>query len=194
MSSSKILLSWRERKALFRASQIALTAELQSYREFADDLCDQLDDGGIWNPCFILVDDREDGTFSNPAFSFNFILNYGQRMLPEYRHTLMMIKDRFEYTRKRSVEKTQYKKPPFLTASDYYGPDWKSVREKAIERDNAKCVSCGMTRATHREKYEHDLHVHHITPLREIGDYKVANELQNLKTLCSICHTYTEKS
>lgn len=189
MTDSKILLSWRERKALFRASQLALKAELRSYREFADDLCEQLDDGGIWNPCFVLVDDHGDAAHSNPTFSFTFILKYGQQHLPEYKHTLMMIEDRFQYTRERSVEKTHHRTPPFLTRDDYYGPDWDSVREKAIERDGGKCVSCGMTRAAHQENYDQDIHVHHITPLREFGDYTVANELDNLETLCFDCHT-----
>jgi len=190
MTDSKILLSWRERKALFRASQLALrNGELRSYRSFADDLCNQLDDGGIWNPCFVLVDDHDDASYSNPTFSFTFILKYGQKQLPEHAHPLRMIEDRFQYTRERSVDKSYNNMPPFLTSDSYYGPNWDSVREDAIERDGGECVACGMGRSEHRDKHGHDLHVHHITPLREFGDYTVANELENLKTLCSDCHT-----
>jgi ribosomal protein S27AE len=190
MVSSKILLSSCERKALFRASQQIIQADIEHAGEFADDLCEKLDDGGIWNPCFLTVNDRDETSMRNPGFPFRIILKSGQKNLPEYSHSLKMIEDRWVYTNERSVNKNRNKTAPFLTRNDYYGPNWDSVRREAIIRDGKECKRCGMRREAHKEKYGQDLHVHHITPLREIGNYLEANKLQNLETLCARCHEF----
>lgn len=61
----------------------------------------------------------------------------------------------------------------------YYGGSWKKQRQKALDRDNQTCQSCGS---------EQDLHVHHIIPFNEFEESEEANELGNLVTLCSQCH------
>lgn len=72
---------------------------------------------------------------------------------------------------------------------DYYGPNWKEQRQKAIERDNSECQYCG------HDGTEIKLSVHHIQKVRSFkAEYdapewwKRANELNNLITLCRSCH------
>lgn len=66
----------------------------------------------------------------------------------------------------------------------YRGANWQSRRREVLSRDNEKCTVCGR---------EESLHVHHIRPFRKFDDYKEANNIQNLVTLCSTCHVYAEK-
>lgn len=62
----------------------------------------------------------------------------------------------------------------------YYGPNWQVQRAFAIVRDGGACVDCQSTDS---------LHVHHLQALRQFdGDWKSANELSNLVTVCSPCH------
>lgn len=70
----------------------------------------------------------------------------------------------------------------------YYGPNWYKQRRKARERDNHTCQLCG----AEKDGKEHD--VHHIIPFREFGleNYKKANSLDNLITLCRSCHSQVE--
>ena len=67
---------------------------------------------------------------------------------------------------------------------EYYGPDWRPQRRLARKRDNNKCRSCG-------QKIKGvSMDVHHIKPFREFnGDWKEANKLTNLITLCRSCHS-----
>lgn len=75
-----------------------------------------------------------------------------------------------------------------------YGPGWRDSAYRARERDG-KCVVCGATNdITNRA-----LSVHHIYRKRLFGyipgqnqNYKWANNLANLITLCSVCHTTVE--
>ncbi len=72
-----------------------------------------------------------------------------------------------------------------------YGPDWPAQRRRARRRDRYTCQHCGA-----REEQtgrEHD--VHHRVPFRHFGylpgqneNYRQANELKNLITLCRVCH------
>jgi len=76
----------------------------------------------------------------------------------------------------------------FGYADGDYGNDWAEKRGKALERDNKTCQSCGIGRQEHQEKYDSDLHVHHIKPLRLHDTAAEANKLDNLETLCAKCH------
>lgn len=69
---------------------------------------------------------------------------------------------------------------------NYYGPNWRSQRKKARKRDNYICQDCGIK----ENDYGSELSVHHIIPFREFnGDWKKANELSNLISLCEYpCH------
>lgn len=52
-------------------------------------------------------------------------------------------------------------------------------REKAIERDDCKCVICGLSRDESFERFERDLYVKRIDGIN--------NNLENLKTVCFYC-------
>jgi len=74
-----------------------------------------------------------------------------------------------------------------------YGPNWATQRRLALERDNHRCRTCG---ASGEESL---LHIHHIRPFREYGyvpgeneNDKLANQLENLVTLCPSCHRRAE--
>ena len=75
-----------------------------------------------------------------------------------------------------------------------YGPNWPAQRDKARKRDRQRCRTCS---APEREDRQHD--VHHIRPFREFGyvpgeneAYLQANALDNLITLCPLCHRRAE--
>lgn len=67
--------------------------------------------------------------------------------------------------------------------SSYRGPNWNEQTDKARKRDNNTCQIC--------ELYQIDkkLHVHHIIRFHDFDDYREANKLSNLITLCPICHS-----
>ncbi len=76
-----------------------------------------------------------------------------------------------------------------------YGPNWPAQRDAARARDNYSCRRCG---APERDGRQHD--VHHVTPFRAFGYvpgrndlYKLANQLENLITLCPSCHREAER-
>ena len=74
-----------------------------------------------------------------------------------------------------------------------YGPNWQGQRRLALERDGRRCRTCGASGD------EITLHIHHIRPFREYGyvpgtndNYRLANQLDNLVTLCPSCHRRAE--
>lgn len=80
---------------------------------------------------------------------------------------------------------------------EYYGPNWRRQRRRAIIRDQARCSDCGLTEAESQEQFGEQLSVHHIAPVREYIDgdkldHEQANRLQNLVTLCRPCHSARE--
>jgi DEAD/DEAH box helicase domain-containing protein len=83
-----------------------------------------------------------------------------------------------------------------------YGPTWPAQRAAARARDGYRCQGCGIPE---REGKQHD--VHHKIPFRAfVADARlrgglpvaqaaqVANQLDNLVTLCSSCHKRAEQS
>ncbi len=77
-----------------------------------------------------------------------------------------------------------------------YGPDWENARWAALDRDEHHCRQCG---APERAGRTHD--VHHVRPFRDFGyvpgqnrNDREANQLDNLITLCSACHSRAEAS
>jgi len=77
-----------------------------------------------------------------------------------------------------------------------YGPNWPAQRDAARARDDHQCRQCGATaRAGSR------LDVHHVAPFRAFGyvpgeneNYRLANRLENLITLCAPCHRYVGRA
>lgn len=79
-----------------------------------------------------------------------------------------------------------------LLKPNNYGPNWQQQRQKVLERDDFRCRTCGAGGSTL-------LHVHHIRPFRAYGyipgeneNYRLANEPDNLVTLCPSCHRRAE--
>ncbi|MCD6520131.1 MAG: DEAD/DEAH box helicase [Anaerolineae bacterium] len=75
------------------------------------------------------------------------------------------------------------------------GPNWEEQRNLARQRDGYRCRWCG---APERPGRQHE--VHHIVPFREFGwvpgeneNYRQANRLSNLITLCPRCHRLAEQ-
>ena len=84
----------------------------------------------------------------------------------------------------RSHEYSGEDHPRWKDNDDYYrGPNWYRQREKARDRDGNECQNCGSG---------DQLHVHHIIPFKSFDDYREANKLQNLITLCASCHHQVE--
>jgi 5-methylcytosine-specific restriction endonuclease McrA len=78
-------------------------------------------------------------------------------------------------------------------ARDGYGSNWKAQRKKALERDGYTCQKCGK-KADQRQWWKR-IHVHHKRKIRLFYNthtgkinYKRANRLSNLVTLCKRCH------
>ncbi len=67
-----------------------------------------------------------------------------------------------------------------------YGPNWNHQRLAALKRDFYSCQNCG------KSDQNQPLHVHHKIPFRQFEDYNMANDLQNLITLCQECHKRAE--
>lgn len=78
---------------------------------------------------------------------------------------------------------------------EYYGPNWYRQARLARKRDDYKCQHCGIA----QNKLRRTLDVHHIKPFRTFGyirneneNYKLANDLTNLISLCQQCHAKAE--
>lgn len=70
----------------------------------------------------------------------------------------------------------------------YYGPNWSRQRRFARKRDNYTCQKCGIT----EQDYGKKLDVHHIVRFADFDNYREANQLSNLISLCHTCHMKTE--
>ena len=72
------------------------------------------------------------------------------------------------------------------------GSGWSKQRSAALERDKNQCVDCGMTSKESLIRYGCDLHVDHIVPFHNFGNYLEANKLNNLASRCASCHKKEE--
>ncbi len=61
------------------------------------------------------------------------------------------------------------------------GENWDEQRMAALKRDGYKCQECGVTGVP--------LDVHHIVRFRYFDDWREANRLDNLMSVCRSCHT-----
>ncbi len=79
----------------------------------------------------------------------------------------------------RDANRIREKHPQFIGRPVHHrGPNWHAQKRRARRRDNWICQHC---REPGRD-------VHHMRPFRLFDDYRVANELSNLVTLCHPCH------
>jgi len=67
-----------------------------------------------------------------------------------------------------------------------YGPNWDVQRERARRRDGYRCQVCGLLET------DRSHHVHHKIPFKTFASFLEANRLENLITLCPICHPRVE--
>lgn len=73
----------------------------------------------------------------------------------------------------------------------YYGGNWGGQKRNARKRDNYTCQRCGVT----EKELGYKMDVHHKIPFRLFGgDYKTANDLSNLISLCRSCHRTIERN
>ncbi len=70
--------------------------------------------------------------------------------------------------------------------SNDYGPSWKSIRERVLERDGNICQSCG------KKDKSDPLQVHHKVPFKAFIASEYVNSPDNLITLCVDCHRLAE--
>lgn len=70
----------------------------------------------------------------------------------------------------------------------YYGVNWKHQRNLARARDQYKCQVCGVEETNK----QHDVHHKKAFAVFGIENYKEANDLSNLVTLCNSCHSKIE--
>lgn len=91
----------------------------------------------------------------------------------------------------RDIHRIGENSPNFITgkSGNWHGTNWYAQRRKAKKRDNYICVDCGLLEIDSIHTWGQPLHVHHKVPFRKFGtDYKSANNLLNLETLCPPCH------
>ncbi|MBL8056892.1 MAG: DEAD/DEAH box helicase, partial [Anaerolineales bacterium] len=76
-----------------------------------------------------------------------------------------------------------------------YGPNWEQQRRAARARDGFRCRQCGRPEVPGERQHD----VHHNVPFRSFGyvpgvneNYRPANALENLVTLCHSCHERVE--
>lgn len=82
--------------------------------------------------------------------------------------------------------------PPSKAVS--YGLGWnESKRESVRERDGRACQGCGRSEDTNLDEFGVKLHVHHITPARDFDNPRERNAMENLISLCSVCHPQWER-
>jgi DEAD/DEAH box helicase domain-containing protein len=74
----------------------------------------------------------------------------------------------------------------WLNDPNQYGPNWNAQKELARARDGYRCQMCNAV----EHKRAHD--VHHKIPFRAFSNYLEANRLENLITLCPVCHRKAE--
>ena len=69
---------------------------------------------------------------------------------------------------------------------NYYGANWKNIKNLVRQRDHYTCQLCGTTETNHAH------HVHHKIPFKLFSSLEEANNLSNLITLCHKCHQKVE--
>jgi 5-methylcytosine-specific restriction endonuclease McrA len=74
----------------------------------------------------------------------------------------------------------------------WYGKErFGGLRREVLERDDYKCVRCGMTNNEHMRLWNREITLDHID---KNGRYskKPNNTLNNLQTLCLRCHSHKD--
>lgn len=91
----------------------------------------------------------------------------------------------YKFCSKECSSKFKYMGLPELTLRAH----WEHQRVVAKERDNYKCVKCGMCDDEHIERFGRGLNVHHKIPYIYFKeDNEDQHSLGNLETVCTPCH------
>ena len=69
---------------------------------------------------------------------------------------------------------------------NFYGVNWKNIKNIVRQRDHYTCQLCGTTETIHAH------HVHHKIPFKLFNSIEEANNISNLITLCHKCHQKVE--
>jgi 5-methylcytosine-specific restriction endonuclease McrA len=73
-----------------------------------------------------------------------------------------------------------------------YGKErFSGLRKQVLERDEYKCVMCGMTNEEHKQKWNREITLDHIDKVGRYAEYP-NNTLNNLQTLCLRCHSHKD--
>lgn len=76
-----------------------------------------------------------------------------------------------------------------------YGMGWNERKREAVrERDGRKCLDCNLPEEWHERMFGVKLHVHHMISPWESDEPEVHNAMENLVTLCAVCHRKRERS
>lgn len=67
----------------------------------------------------------------------------------------------------------------------------KSMKDR-IRRQYGHCVGCELERSACIERFQNDLHIHHLCPKHESCNPAVFNSERNLVPLCNSCHSSWE--
>jgi hypothetical protein len=119
---------------------------------------------------------------SIPKLELKVLKNVGNKWTELEQSYLLAKKNLEEINRNQEIEYEN-----ICVNLNYYPPDWELRRRKVLERDNYCCTECGWPNGYKRKARE--LHIHHIIPLSQGGD----NSIENLATLCHICHKKVDK-
>ena len=87
------------------------------------------------------------------------------------------------YESKREWQRKQrhhFRQANGYSTTSYYAVG--GLRQQVLERDNYRCVRCGMTDQEHKEQWGRPITIDHKDRNRR------CNELDNLQTLCLSCH------
>jgi predicted HNH restriction endonuclease len=104
-------------------------------------------------------------------------LTEGQIRYRKYRETYKLYGQTHTFRKQTPEENKSY------SSNRRFG----GLKNIVLERDNNKCVVCGMTNEEHIKKWGRDITVDHIDGSGRYSN-KHNNLLENLRTLCLSCH------
>lgn len=87
-------------------------------------------------------------------------------------------KERMRKIRKKQANRKKQPKPKKVANPQYQTDEWNELRERIIQRDNFRCVSCGKKPKVHN--------VHHLLYQKGVKIWEVPDFY--LVTLCPGCH------
>jgi 5-methylcytosine-specific restriction endonuclease McrA len=109
------------------------------------------------------------------------MLTPGQERYRKYRDSYVAYRETHK-SEAKELRQRYIGKYRHLQTAWQHNKSFGGLREVVLERDNHSCVKCGITQDKHKEIYDRDITIDHIDANRS------NNVLENLQTLCLICH------